>query len=407
MIEDYFNLALKNLKKRGVRSWLTLLGILIGVAAVVSLVSLGGGLKAAVDSQFNIGSTEVLTVQAGGMNNYGPPGSGASNPLTKEDAGEIGKLSTVEVSIPRNIRNVKLEFNKKVSFTYAGSIPDNQREMDYVYDFVGLETISGKLLESGDRGVIVIGSNLADMDKNGLDKNIKVGDNVAISGKTFRVQGITKKMGSIIMDSTVLMTENDMEDLLDYGNEVDLIVVKAVSKDLINQTAEDINKLMRDRRDVKKGQEDFDVSTPQAMLESVNQIISGIQIFIIIIASISIAVGAIGITNTMTTSVLERRKEIGIMKAIGARNEHIFYLFFIEAGLLGMIGGIIGVLLGTAVGYAGTSALNTFLGVATHPEISFWLILLTMTGSFLIGAVSGLIPALNAAKENPVEGIRG
>ena len=406
MIKDYFVLAFKNLKKRGARSWLTLIGILIGVAAVVSLISLGNGLKAAVNSQFNIGSTEVLTVQAGGVNNYGPPGSGATKPLVQADTDAINKLSNVEVAISRNIRNVKIEFNKKVLFTYVTDIPDDQKKADLVYKFNGLEIGSGKFISAEDRGVIVIGSNLEDKNKNGFGRDIHIGDTVSVNGKNFRVQGIMKKTGSLIYDNVILMNRADMKNLLGYGNDVDIIAVKVISKDLINQTTTDIEKLMRKRRNVKVGQEDFDVSTPEATLSSVNSIISGIQIFIIIIASISIAVGAIGITNTMTTSVLERKREIGIMKAIGARNEQIFYQFFIEAGLLGLIGGLIGAALGIGIGYAGTSALNSLLSSTTKPQISVWLILFTMTGSFIIGAVSGFAPALKAAKENPVEDIR-
>ncbi len=407
MIKDYFVLAFKNLKKRGARSWLTLIGILIGVAAVVSLISLGNGLKDAVNSQFNIGSTEVLTVQAGGVNNYGPPGSGAAKPLVQADADAIGRLSNVEVAISRNIRNVKLEFNKGVSFTYAVDIPDHQNDVNYVYKFQDLSVSSGRLVEAGDRGVVVLGSNLADSSKNGFDRDVHIGDTVDVNGQSFRVQGILEKTGSLIYDNVILMNEVDMKNLLGYGNDVDVIAVKVVSKDLMNQTVTEIEKLMRQRRHVKVGEEDFDVSTPEATLSSVNSIISGIQIFIIIIASISIAVGAIGITNTMTTSVLERKREIGIMKAIGARNEQIFYQFFIEAGLLGLIGGLIGAALGVGIGYIGTSALNSFLSSTTKPSISVWLIVFTMAGSFLIGSVSGLVPALKAAKENPVEDIRG
>lgn len=407
MIKDYFSLAFRNLKHRGARSWLTLLGILIGVAAVVSLISLGNGLKSAVNSQFNLGSTEVITVQAGGVNNYGPPGSGAVNPLTQSDTDAISKLNNVEVAISRNIKNIKMEFNKKFAFTYAASIPDTQTKANYIYKFSGLEVSSGSLIRASDRGTVVIGNNLANKDKNGFGRDIHIGDNVNVNGEQFKVQGILKKTGSLIYDNIILMNEVDMKNLLGYGNEVDSIDVKVTDKNQMNQTVNEIENLMRQRRNVKKGQEDFQVSTPQATLASVNSIISGIQIFIIIIASISIAVGAIGITNTMTTSVLERKKEIGIMKSIGARNEQIFYQFFIESGLLGLIGGMAGVLLGVLIGYAGTSALNAFISSTTKPQISFWLIIFTMLGSFLIGSVSGLVPALKAAKENPVEDIRG
>ena len=406
-MKDYFILAFKSLKKRGVRSWLTLLGILIGVAAVVSLISLGNGLKAAVNSQFNVGSTEVLTVQAGGLNNYGPPGSGAATPLTISDAEAISKLGDVEIAIPVNIRQVEIGFNQKVGFTYMLSIPDNQAQANDVYKYDQFVAASGKLINPGDRGVVVLGSNAGDSSKNGFGRDIHVGDTVTINGKDFVVQGILKKTGSVLYDNLIMMNAVDMKNLLGYGNVVDQISVKVINEGAINQTVREINNLMDQRRNVNANNRNFQVSTPEAMLKTINQIISGIQIFIIVIASISILVGAIGITNTMTTSVLERKKEIGIMKAIGARNEQIFYLFFIEAGLLGLIGGIIGVLLGIGIGYIGTSALNALIGATTQPQISIWLIVFTMLGSFIIGAFSGFVPALRAAKASPVEEIRG
>ncbi len=406
MIKDYFSLASNNLRKRGLRSWLTLLGILIGVAAVVSLISLGSGLKDAVNSQFNVGSTQVLTVEAGGVNNYGPPGSGAVNPLTTDDTNAIAKLSNVEVAISKNIRGIKVVFNKQAVFTYGSSIPDNQKYADDVYKFAQLEAVSGRLIGQGDRGLVVVGSGFIDGTKNGFGRDIKVGDVLIINGKNFKVQGILQKKGSFLYDNSILMNEVDMKNLLGYGNDVDLIAAKVTDKSLINQTANDIEKLMRQRRNVKVGQEDFTVATPEALLSSVNSVISGVQVFIIIIASISILVGAIGISNTMTTSVLERKREIGIMKAIGARNEQIFYQFLIESGLLGLAGGTIGILLGTGIGYLGTLALNTFLGASTQPQISWLLLFSVASGSFLIGIISGLVPALKAAKERPVEDIR-
>jgi putative ABC transport system permease protein len=142
-------------------------------------------------------------------------------------------------------------------------------------------------------------------------------------------------------------------------------------------------------------------------MESVNSILGAIQAFIIIIASISILVGVIGIVNTMTTSVLERRKEIGIMKAIGAKNSQVFMQFFVESGLMGLVGGALGVIVGMIIGYAGTLGINNFLGAEAVPQINFFLIFFTLLGSFLIGSIAGIIPAMSAARQNPVEALRG
>ena len=405
MICDYFSLAFRNLKHRGLRSWLTLLGIFIGVAAVVSLLSLGAGLQMAVSSQFGVSSTEIISIQAGGLNSYGPPGSGVVKSLTIDDVEAIGRLGTVERSIRRNIALGKLEFNDVVVFGLAMNIPSGD-DRQFVYDSLELKVEKGRLLRESDDGNVVLGYNFY-ANKVGLGKAIDLGDKVIIQDKKFKVVGITKKKGSFIFDNIVHMNEEPLEKLVGYGDDVDMIAVKVKDPDLMDKAKEEIEKLLRKRRDVKKGEEDFEVSTPQAVAETVNSVLNGVKAFVALIALISVFVGAIGIVNTMTTSVLERRKEIGIMKAVGAQNIQVFMQFLVEAGLLGLVGGIAGAIGGTLVGFLGTMAINNWLGATTSIEINVLLIIFTLTGSFLVGAVSGIVPAMNAARQNPVEALRG
>jgi len=403
MIKDYFSLALKNLRKRGIRSWLTLLGIFIGIVAIVSLITLGNGLKSAVNSQFEVSSTQIITVQAGGLA-YGTPGSTVVTSLTKQDVEAIERLSTIEFAIPRNIEFIKQEYNDRVEFGYVASIIDG-REND-MYEAMDFKSEKGRLLKTGDLGKIVIGFNIESEDKNGFDKNLKIGKSISIEEESFRVIGILEKQGSFILDNVILMYDSDLNDLVNYGDDVDIIIVKVKDKSLMDKAKEDIEKLLRSRRDVDKGEEDFKVSTPNAMLEQINGILNAIQIFIIIVASISIIVGTIGIVNTMATSVVERKKEIGIMKSVGAKNSHIFTLFLVEAGFLGLVGGILGIIAGLSIGYMGTIGINNFVGSTATPEINLMLIIFTLIGSFLIGSLAGVIPAMNAAKQNPVEALR-
>ena len=400
---NYFSFSFKNLKRRGIRSWLTLLGIFIGILAVISLITLGSGLEAAVNAQFGLSSTQIITVQAGGLS-YGSPGSTVVNPLTKQDAEAIGRLSTVETSIPRNLEFLQMEYNDKVEFGYAFSIIEGFEKEGY--EIVGFEANKGRLLKSGDLGKIVIGSNLESGDKNGFEKDLIIGKSILVQGEKFTIIGILEKQGSFMFDNIILMYDEDLDDLVGYGDDTDVIGVKIKDKNLMDKAKEDIEKLLRNRRDVDKGEEDFQVSTPDAMLNQVNSVLSAIQIFIIIIASISILVGAIGIVNTMATSVVERKKEIGIMKSIGATNEHIFLMFFVESGLMGLTGGVLGIIFGLIIGYAGTMGINSFVGATTKPAINYLLILFTLIGSFLMGAVAGIIPAMHAAKQNPVEALR-
>ena len=402
---DYIFLAFENLKHRGIRSWLTLIGIFIGITSVVALISLGNGLQMAVNSQFGISSTEIISVQAGGIGFAGPPGSGDVNPLTVDDLDEIKKISSVKRAIRRNLPTGKLEFNDIAVFGMAVNIPDGD-DREFVYEVLNFEeALVGRLLKDGDNNKGVLGYNFY-ANKVGLEKSIKPGDKILLQEKKFEVIGITKKQGSFIFDNMVYVNEEPLADLFDYEDEIDIIAVQVKDKELMNSTKEEIEKVLRKTRDVKLGEEDFEVSTPEATLETVNNVLGGVRAFILIIASLSIFIGAVGIVNTMTTSVMERKKEIGIMKSIGATNGQIFLQFFVESGLLGLVGGLIGVIVGIIIGFAGTAALNNFIGAETVSQINWILIISSLIGSFMIGAIAGIVPAISAAKENPVEALR-
>ncbi len=404
-MKDYLVLAIKNLRHRGIRSWLTLLGIFIGITAVVSLMSLGAGLQAAVSAQFGISATEIITVQAGGVNAFGPPGSGAVNKLTIADSDAIEKLSSVDVSIPRIISSGKLEYDDTLVFGMSASIPSgNKRKLSY--EVLESEVETGRLLKDGDVNKVMLGYNFGLVD-GVFEKPVVVGKTVLIQDEKFIVVGILEKSGSAIFDNAVMMNYIPLRDLFDYGDDLDVLAVKVRGEDSMDRAKEDIEKLLRKRRNVDVGEEDFEVSTPEAMMETVNSVLGGVQAFIVIIASISILVGALGIVNTMTTSVLERRKEIGIMKAIGGTNWQVFLQFFFESGLLGLVGGIVGVILGTLIGFFGIAGINNFIGGDIGLVIDPILIGGALLGSFVIGSLAGIVPAMSAAKQNPVEALRG
>jgi putative ABC transport system permease protein len=197
-----------------------------------------------------------------------------------------------------------------------------------------------------------------------------------------------------------------LRDIINAPERVDIIGVKVKNKNLIPEAQEDIEKLLRRTRGVKEGEEDFSVQTPEAALESLNDILTGIQVFIAIIASISIIVGMIGIINTMLTAVLERKKQIGIMKAIGAKNSDIFYMFFIESGMMGLMGGLAGTIIGSLVAYGGTLAIGGLVGTELSPGINVVVIISALAGSFIIGALAGIVPAMRAASQHPVDALR-
>ncbi|MBR9690267.1 FtsX-like permease family protein [Candidatus Woesearchaeota archaeon] len=402
---EHFRLALINLKEKRLRSWLTLIGIFIGIAAVVSLIGLGDGLKLAITSQFGISSTEVIAVQAGGITAAGPPGTAVTISLTQDDVDAIQELSTVDFAIPRILESGKLEFDDRVVFGMSMSIPEGEQRK-FAYQILEVEPLEGRLLKDGDSKKVVLGYNFL-ANNVGLGKPVHAGDNVLINDVKFEVVGITAKKGSFIFDNIVHMNEEPLKDLFGVGDEVDLIGVKIKDKGFMDEAQEQIERLMRKRRDVKEGEEDFSVDTPQSALATINSVLTGVQLFIVIIAAISILVGGLGIVNTMLTAVLERRPQIGTMKAVGAKNSDIFKLFFIESGLLGLVGGAIGTIVGTIISYFGTKGITDFFGSTAQPQISFMLISSALLGSFVIGSVAGIIPAMRAAKQNPVDALRG
>jgi len=404
LIKDYLIFSFSNLRSRRLRSWLTMLGIFIGIAAVVSLISLGEGLRFAINSQFGFLGTDILAVTASG--GFGPPGTGVVNPLTEKELDEIKNVKGVEGAGGRLLENVKLTFNRKAAFAYAASMPDGE-DRKVIEHVINMKTQKGRILEDSDKGAVVLGSNFLEED-NPFGKAIGPASKIQLQDKEFRVIGILEKKGNFQIDGAVFMNENDLRELVGReGDDYDIIGVRFNENADVKDISQDIEKRLRNIRDVEEGEEDFSVETPASILASVNSVLLGVQIFVYIIAGISILVGGIGIMNTMYTSVVERTKEVGIMKSIGARNSTIFTLFFIESGLLGVVGGIVG----SIVGFAGATGL-AFVGKLVlkseliSAQFSFWLIFGAILFAFVLGSFFGTLPAVQASKLNPVDALR-
>ncbi|MDP7116030.1 MAG: ABC transporter permease [Candidatus Woesearchaeota archaeon] len=404
MIKDYFIVSFNNLRSRRLRSWLTMLGIFIGIAAVVSLIGLGQGLRVAIMSQFGFLGTDTLSVQASG-GFAGPPGSSVVDPLSDDLADKISRINGVEVAFNRYITSGTLEFNDRQGIGLAGSYPDGDNRKVFE-KILNLKSEQGRLLKDGDGKKAVLGNSFTE--EGNFGRGIKTGDRILLNDVEFNVVGILEKKGSFLLDSFVLVNEDVMIDNLDVDREeVNVIAIKVKDPKLIPQIKENIEKLLRKERGVDKGEENFVVQSPQAILEQLDSTLFAVQLFIYIIAGVSLAVGGIGIMNTMFTSVLERRKEIGIMKSIGARNSAIFQLFFMESGLLGAVGGVIGIILGMTMAHGAAFLGQIALGSdLIRAEISIFLILGALMFSFILGTFFGVLPAYQASKLQPVESLR-
>jgi putative ABC transport system permease protein len=403
-MKEHFKLASKNLKRRGIRSWLTMLGIFIGIAAVVSLISLGSGLRNAITGQFGSLDPDKLTIQNSGTG-YGPPGSTSVDKLNSHDVDIVKNINGVEMVVSRLIRLVKVEYNGVVQFKYVGSLPESKKEAQMVYDSMSIQIQDGELLEAGEINKVVLGNDFTK--EADFGKAVKVSSKLTIQGKDFRVKGIMEKSGSYINNVLILMPERDLKEILNTKDETDLIVVKVKESDNPEKVAADIKEALRKDRNQKEGEEDFSISTPVQSLQSINTILMMINIIVTGIASISLLVGGIGIANTMYTSVLERKKEIGIMKAIGAKNSDVLLIFLIEAGLLGLVGGVVGALIGLGVAMLVANVAQGFLGSNIFGVVISWpLLIFSVSFAFIIGIISGITPASQASKLKPVEALR-
>jgi putative ABC transport system permease protein len=403
MYKDYFRLGYRNVRKRKLRSWLTMLGIFIGIAAVVALISLSEGLKVAIQDQFlNLGSDKLVVQAAGG--GFGPPGSAIAVPLTKADKKTIEKAKGVDIVVGRLIRVVQLDFNDEQKYSYAVTMPDELDEKELVIEANNYKLAEGKFFEKRGGYEIIVGYDFA---KDFFDKEIELRNRIKVQGKVFKVAGILAKSGNPQQDSTLVMPESTLRDLLDIKENIDIIPLRIESGADINVVATNVEKALRKSRNVKEGQEDFTVETPQQIIAILNNILIIIQGILVGIAAISLFVGGIGIMNTMYTSVLERTKEIGILKAVGATNDKIMAIFLIESGILGFFGGLIGVTLGIAISkLVEVIAFQIFQSNLIQADVSFGLLFGALMFAFLVGAASGVFPARQAAKLKPVEALR-
>ena len=402
MKTEYFNLAVKNLRKRGLRSWLTMLGIFISIATIFVLVSLSLGLQSAVEQQFEkLGADKFFVQPSTGF--LGPPGSVGGVILTEKDVEVISKIQGVKDYSYFVAGNAKVEFSGQTR--YMGVWGINPEHMS-VYNEVGnFEIEEGRNLGKGDKNSLVLGNHF--LTGNIIGKQINAGNKLTINDEDFKVRGIMSLIGNPDDDRAIIMDLESFRLLFDIPERVDYIMIQIDDREDIKEVVQRVENKLRKFRGIKEENQDFTILTPEELLESFENILVIITAFLGGVAGISLVVGGVGIANTMYTSVLERTREIGVMKAVGAKNSDILWIFLIESGLLGLVGGIVGVGLGYGIGktieYIAINNLNTTLLQISSP---LWLIAGCLGFGFLVGAVSGTLPARQASKTNVVDALR-
>jgi len=396
-----FSLALDSISHRKLRSFLTMLGIFIGVASVVALISLGQGLSDSINGEFQKIGVDKLSVTPGGS---AISAMYASSKLSERDLAAVKRVNGVEKAGYMMTRSMLAQHGDKKTFAMVSGIPTSSDEAGPIEEFMGMEIEQGRGLNTNDKYKALIGNKLAT--DNIFGHELKLNDVVILNNTEFRVVGILKKVGNPIVDGAFMMPGDAAKEVMG-SSEYSRFVLKLSSGIIPSELRDEVEKALRQSRGVTKKTQDFQVSTSEQLLESFNMIFNVVQAIIIGIAAISLLVGAIGIMNTMYTAVLERTKEIGIMKAVGAKNSEIMLLFLIESGLLGLVGGVIGVILGFVMGktaeiIAGQALGTDLLKLYFPPE----LIIGALAFSFVIGALSGMVPARQASHLRPVDALR-
>lgn len=402
---DYLSLAARNLSHRRTRSLLTIIGIFIGIAAVVALISLSSGLNNVITAEFQkLGADKIIIMSTAGGRISSPFASELSaHPLTTDDVNNLKKIKGVKLVGALLVKSASVEYAGEVKNSFAFGIPLG-REKQMLAETLAHELASGRDFKSSDGYAAIIGSYAAD---GYFKKKIRPGDKIAINGKDFEVIGVLKSVGRRIDDEAIYIPLETARELFNEQKLVSMIIVQVQAGVSPAAVGEKISEKMRRSRNEKKGEEAFVVQTPEQLAATFNAILGAIQVVVIGIAAISLLVGGIGIMNTMYTSVLERTKEIGVMKAIGARNSDVMLLFLTESGMLGLFGGIIGVAIGVSLAYGAQVAAQQILGT-TLLQASFAPEIIggALAFSFLVGAVSGVLPARHAASLKPVDALR-
>jgi putative ABC transport system permease protein len=388
------------------RSFLTILGIVIGVGAVIALMSIGKGVEAQVISSIQGLGTNLIFVQPGFVNAQGVRSQSANN-LTLEDSEAIAiDIEHVQSTSVASMNFVQIVVGSNNTRSRVNGITPSYQENLNLKISVG-DLISDFDYRSANK-VAVIGPNVADTLFPGMNP---VGQKIRVSNYMFQVVGVLEKKGTGMMSSTddaVLIPVTTMWRTISKGKTtqgrsiVDSIYVQVTDQKYTSIVMDDINNLLRSRHRIQQGQDnDFTATSQEDLVKTMTQAMQGITFLLGAIAAISLLVGGIGVMNIMLVSVMERTREIGIRKALGALENEIVIQFLIEASLLTLTGGVLGILLGWGVSRLVANLVSSLTTMVT-PDIVFLAFIISVG----IGLIFGIYPAWRGSRLNPIEALR-
>jgi putative ABC transport system permease protein len=403
-LKEYFHIAVRNIKTRSLRSWLTIFGIIIGVFLIISLLSISEGLKATINEQLQALGGEMVMVMPGGDEDIFSSMMFGGAKLEREDIEAIEKAKGVDTVIGYSYTGTPARYEDEVKQIAISGLDPWKESLEIMSIFQGWDLADGRWPVKENE--ILIGQVVAN---DIFSEKVKPGSEMVIKGRKFIITGILKSLGSKQDDSMVYMSMDVYQDITgEKRGTAAYALVKLEEGVDENVVAEDIEDALSKTRKRRFGTDeaDFSVITSERMGDLAGNILGIIQLVIFLFAGVAIVVGGIGITNSMFTSVRERTREIGLMKAIGAKNSAVMIIFLFEAGIIGFTGGVGGTILGAGL------AKGIELYGQVHPMFYFTasvtpgLIIFGLVFSFFVGCISGLIPARAAAKLKPVEALR-
>jgi putative ABC transport system permease protein len=399
MLISTFFMALRELRRNVMRSVLTTLGIVIGVGAVIALVTLGEGATRKVTADISNMGVNMLTVSPGADRRGGAAVS--AGPLTLDDARAIAQeIDAVAAVAPSSSRGVLAIYGSKNWNTQATGTTNEY------FTVRGLTVQSGRTFAdvelSGGTPVCLLGATVV---RELFGYGDPLGAVIRVGRASCRIIGTVAPKGQstfgMDQDDFVLMPLRALQRRIAGTTDVGSIAVSAVSEGSIAKAKSQIEGLMRERRRIAPGQlDDFSVRDMQQIAQTLQSVTGVLTMLLAAVAGVSLVVGGIGIMNIMLVSVTERTREIGTRLAIGARGKEVLLQFVVEAAVLSTLGGVLGIAFGLAGSYAGTRALGMpFVFLPGIVVVAFFF-------SALVGIGFGYLPALKAARLNPIEALR-
>jgi putative ABC transport system permease protein len=402
--------ALDSLYGNKLRSILTVLGIVIGVAAVIAMLSIGRGAEASITSRIEGMGTNLVYVSPGSTSQGGvQSAAGSAGTLTLDDAEALAEVPNVVAvaSVTNSLVQVVYQ-GQNINIILMGVTPG--------YETVSSLTLAdGEFITESDQDarslVVLLGSSVAENLFGGTGG--VVGQKVRLNGQPYKVIGVLASKGGtgfMNQDDQVFIPLSTALNRLVGGSRfrgssvISQITVKAASADAVDQVVEDVTLTMRARHETIEGADDFSITSQEATLEAATEVSDTLTIFLGGIAGISLMVGGIGIMNIMLTTVTERTHEIGLRKALGARRSDILLQFLVESTVLSLAGGLIGVALGW--GIARLMGQIQISDSSITPVVGLDSILLAALFSMAVGLFFGIYPATRAARLQPVEALR-